>query len=144
LTDRFPGISLAIIEKESVVAGHQTGHNSGVIHSGIYYKPGSLKASLCIEGGAALLRFCEENAVPYEICGKVIAATCESELPRLEELYRRGVQNRLAGLRMLTAEEIKEFEPYAAGIRGIHVPGTGKARRAEQTGGPAHAGCGGD
>jgi len=125
LTDRFPGISLAIIEKESVVAGHQTGHNSGVIHSGIYYKPGSLKASLCIEGGAALLRFCEENAVPYEICGKVIAATCESELPRLEELYRRGVQNRLAGLRMLTAEEIKEFEPYAAGIRGIHVPGTG-------------------
>jgi len=125
LTSRFPGISLAIVEKEAVIAGHQTGHNSGVIHSGIYYKPGSLKANLCVQGGAALLRFCDENAVPYEICGKVIAATDESELPRLEELYRRGMQNGLAGVRMLAAEEIKELEPYAAGIRGIHVPGTG-------------------
>jgi len=125
LTSRFPGISLAIVEKEAVIASHQTGHNSGVIHSGIYYKPGSLKARLCVEGGAALLRFCEENAVPYEICGKVIAATHESELPRLEELYKRGVQNGLPCLRMLVAEEIKELEPYATGIRGIHVPGTG-------------------
>ena len=125
LTSRFPGISLIIVEKEAVIAGHQTGHNSGVIHSGIYYKPGSLKAKLCVEGGAALLRFCEENAVPYEVCGKVIAATDESELPRLEELYRRGVQNGLTDLRMLVAEEIKELEPYATGIRGIHVPGTG-------------------
>jgi L-2-hydroxyglutarate oxidase len=125
LTSRFPGISLAIVEKEAVIAGHQTGHNSGVIHSGIYYKPDSLKARLCVEGGAALLRFCEENAVPYEVCGKVIAATDESELQRLEELYRRGVQNGLTGLRVLAAEEIKELEPYATGIRGIHVPGTG-------------------
>jgi L-2-hydroxyglutarate oxidase len=125
LTSRFPGISLAIVEKEAVIAGHQTGHNSGVIHSGIYYKPGSLKARLCVEGGAALLQFCEENAVPYEICGKVIAATNESELPRLEELYKRGMQNGLTGLRMLAAEEIKELEPYATGIRGIHVPSTG-------------------
>jgi L-2-hydroxyglutarate oxidase LhgO len=125
LTSRFPGISLAIVEKEAVIAGHQTGHNSGVIHSGIYYKPGSLKARLCVEGGAALLRFCEENAVPYEVCGKVIAATDESELPRLEELYKRGVQNGLTGLRRLAAEEIKELEPYATGIRGIHVPATG-------------------
>ena len=125
LTSRFPGISLAIVEKEAVIASHQTGHNSGVIHSGIYYKLGSLKARLCVEGGAALLRFCEENAVPYEICGKVIAATHESELPRLEELYKRGVQNGLPCLRMLVAEEIKELEPYATGIRGIHVPGTG-------------------
>ena len=125
MTSRFPGISLVIVDKEAVIAGHQTGHNSGVIHSGIYYKPGSLKARLCVEGGASLLRFCKENAVPYEVCGKVIAATDESELPRLEELYRRGVQNGLTDLRMLVAEEIKELEPYATGIRGIHVPGTG-------------------
>jgi len=125
LITRFPGISLAVVEKEAIIAAHQTGHNSGVIHSGIYYKPGSLKSRLCVEGRTALLRFCEENAVPYEVCGKVIAATDETELPRLEELYRRGVQNGLTGLRVLTAEEIKELEPYAAGIRGIHVPGTG-------------------
>lgn len=125
LISRFPGISLAIVEKEAVVAGHQTGHNSGVIHSGIYYKPGSLKARLCVEGGAALREFCEKNAVPYEICGKVIAATDESELSRLDELYKRGIQNGLTGLRMLAAEEIRELEPYATGIRGIHVPGTG-------------------
>lgn len=125
LTNRFPGISLVVVEKEAVIAGHQTGHNSGVIHSGIYYKPGSLKAKLCVEGGATLLRFCKEHAVPYEVCGKVIAATDESELPRLEELYKRGMQNDLTSLRMLAAEEIRELEPYATGIRGIHVPGTG-------------------
>jgi len=125
LTKRFPGISLAIIEKEPTLAAHQTSHNSGVIHSGIYYKPGSLKARLCVEGVAALLRFCEENAVPYEICGKVIVATAQSEIPQLEELYRRGQGNGLAGLRMLRSEEIRETEPHAAGIRGIQVPGTG-------------------
>jgi L-2-hydroxyglutarate oxidase len=125
LTSRFPGISLAVIEKEPVIAGHQTSHNSGVIHSGIYYKPGSLKARLCVEGGEALLRFCQENAVPYDICGKVIVATSPNELPRLDELYRRGNENGLTGLRLLTANEIKEFEPYATGIRGIRVPSTG-------------------
>jgi len=125
LTHRFPGISLAVIEKESVVAGHQSSHNSGVIHSGIYYKPGSLKAKLCVEGGEALQRFCQENSVPYDICGKVIVATAERELPRLNELYRRGDKNGLKGLRMLTADEIREFEPYATGIRGIRVPSTG-------------------
>jgi L-2-hydroxyglutarate oxidase len=125
LTSRFPGISLAVIEKEPVVAGHQSSHNSGVIHSGIYYKPGSLKAKLCVEGGEALLRFCQENAVPYDICGKVIVATAERELPQLDELYRRGNKNGLDGLRMLTAKEIREIEPYATGIRGIRVPSTG-------------------
>lgn len=125
MTSRFPGISLTVLEKEAHIAGHQTGHNSGVIHSGIYYKPGSLKARLCVEGAEAMVQFCEENGVPYEICGKVIVATAESELPRLDELYRRGTQNGLQGLRMLNAEEIRELEPYAAGIRGIHVPGTG-------------------
>jgi L-2-hydroxyglutarate oxidase len=125
LTQRFPGISLAVIEKESVIAGHQSSHNSGVIHSGIYYKPGSLKAKLCVEGGETLQRFCQENAVPFDICGKLIVATAESELPQLNELYRRGNNNGLKGLRMLTASEIREFEPYATGIRGIHVPSTG-------------------
>jgi L-2-hydroxyglutarate oxidase len=124
-TRRFPGIALAVIEKESVVAGHQSSHNSGVIHSGIYYRPGSLKAKLCVEGGEALQRFCQENSVPYDICGKVIVATAESELPQLNELYMRGSKNGLKGLQMLTANEIREFEPYATGIRGIRVPSTG-------------------
>jgi L-2-hydroxyglutarate oxidase LhgO len=125
LTSRFPGISLAIIEKESVVAGHQSSHNSGVIHSGINYKPGSLKAKLCAEGREALLRFCRENSIPYDICGKVIVATKESELRQLDELYSRGNKNGLNGLRMLTLNEIREFEPYATGIRGIRVPNAG-------------------
>ncbi len=125
LTSRFPGISLAIVEKESVVAGHQSSHNSGVIHSGIYYKPGSLKAKLCVEGREALVRFCQENGVPYDICGKVIVATKESELPQLDELFRRGNANGLNALRMLGPHEIREIEPYAAGIRGVHVPDTG-------------------
>jgi L-2-hydroxyglutarate oxidase LhgO len=125
LTSRFRGISLAIIEKEPAVATHQTSHNSGVIHSGIYYKPGSLKARLCVEGSGALVRFCQENAVPYDLCGKVIIATRENELSRLDELYRRGNGNGLNGLQMLTAEEIREIEPHAAGIRGIGVPSAG-------------------
>jgi (S)-2-hydroxyglutarate dehydrogenase len=125
LIQRFPRVSLAIVEKEAAVAGHQTSHNSGVIHSGIYYKPGSLKARLCVEGVEALLRFCQENEVPYEICGKVIVATKESELPQLEELHQRGIGNGLSGLRMLDAQQIREIEPYASGIRGIQVPGTG-------------------
>jgi L-2-hydroxyglutarate oxidase len=125
LTRRWPGISVAIIEKEPSLAGHQTSHNSGVIHSGIYYKPGSLKARLCVEGAAALVRFCSENGVPYDICGKVIVAITEGEIPRLEELFRRGQGNGLEGLRMLQKEEIREIEPYAAGVRGIQVPSTG-------------------
>src|SRR5271168_3214481 len=124
-TKRYPRLRLLLLEKENGVAQHQSSHNSGVIHSGIYYKPGSLKAKLCVEGREALLRFCQENAVPYDLCGKVIVATKESELPQLDELYRRGSKNGLSGLRMLTANEIREIEPYATGIRGIHVPNTG-------------------
>jgi L-2-hydroxyglutarate oxidase LhgO len=124
LTRRFPEVRLVVIEKEAFVAGHQTSHNSGVIHSGIYYKPGSLKAKLCVDGANELLRFCQKHGVPYDICGKIIIATSQSELPRLEELYRRGNENGLKGLQMLTAEQIREFEPHAAGIRGIHVPST--------------------
>lgn len=125
IAGRFPDVRVAVLEKELSVAAHQTGHNSGVIHSGIYYKPGSLKARLCVEGAAALVAFCQEGGVPYEICGKVIVATSEAELPRLDELYRRGNGNGLQGLRMLGPEEIREIEPHAAGIRGIWVPATG-------------------
>jgi L-2-hydroxyglutarate oxidase len=124
LTSRFPEVRLVVLEKESFLAGHQTSHNSGVIHSGIYYKPGSFKARLCVEGADALLRFCQEHSVPFDTCGKIIVATSEGELPRLEELYRRGNANRLKGIQMLTAEQIREIEPHAAGIRGIRVPGT--------------------
>ena len=124
-TRRFPGISLAIIEKEPGLARHQTSHNSGVIHSGIYYKPGSLKARLCVEGADALVHFCQEHGVPYDICGKIIVATAEEEIPRLEELFRRGQGNGLKGLRTLRGDEIREIEPHSAGIRGIHVPSTG-------------------
>src|SRR5215469_6657749 len=122
---RSPATTLAIVEKEPKVAAHQTSHNSGVIHSGIYYKPGSLKAKLCTEGVTALLRFCDEHAIPYDICGKVIVATSRGEFEKLDEIYRRGVANCLLGLRMLTTNEIHELEPHAAGIRGIHVPSTG-------------------
>lgn len=125
LRTRFSGISLAVIDKERTIAAHQTSHNSGVIHSGIYYKPGSLKAQLCVAGAAAMVRFCDEHGVPYELCGKIIVATAEDEIPRLEELYRRGMGNGLSGLRRISSEEIRELEPNSAGIRGIHVPGTG-------------------
>jgi len=122
---RYPSMRVVVLEKGAAVAGHQSTHNSGVIHSGIYYKPGSLKAKLCVQGAESLLHFCQKYALPHEICGKVIVATSESELPQLEELYRRGMGNGLKGLRMLTAAGIRELEPYATGIRGIHVPGTG-------------------
>ncbi len=114
-----------VLEKESGVALHQTSHNSGVIHSGLYYKPGSLKARLCVEGTAAMVQFCKEQGIPHSICGKVIVATDESELPALDELMQRGRANGVPGLHLLGPEEIRELEPHAAGIRGIHVPGTG-------------------
>ena len=121
---RFPSTSVVVFDKEACVANHQTGHNSGVVHSGIYYKPGSLKARLCVEGAEALLNFCDENEVPYSRCGKLIVATRENELPALNELFRRGQSNGLNGLRSLGVEEIREVEPHAAGMRGIYVPST--------------------
>jgi L-2-hydroxyglutarate oxidase LhgO len=124
-TARFPQLSVVVLEKEATVAAHQTGHNSGVIHSGIYYKPLSLKARLCVAGVQALHAFCSEHAIPFESCGKLIVATSTEELPQLEELYRRGVGNGLHGLRFLEPKAIQEYEPHAAGIRGIHVPVTG-------------------
>lgn len=120
-----PGLKLAVLEKENELARHQTGNNSGVIHSGVYYKPGSLKARNCIRGYELLLAFCREHHVPFELCGKVIVATEQHELPLLENLYQRGLQNGLDQIRRITPDEIKSYEPYVAGLAGIHVPYTG-------------------
>ena len=118
-------LSLALIEKEDRLAAHQTGNNSGVIHSGLYYKPGSLKAHNCTVGREALYRFCAEHGIVAERCGKVVVATREEQLPVLEELHRRGEANGLVGLRRLRPEEIRETEPHATGIAGLLVPQTG-------------------
>ena len=118
-------VSLVVLEKEDRLAAHQTGNNSGVIHSGLYYKPGSLKARNCTVGREALYRFCAEHAIVAERCGKVVVATAEEQLPVLEELQRRGEANGLAGLRRLRPEEIRETEPHAWGIAGLLVPQTG-------------------
>lgn len=125
ITQRFPHLRLLLLEKEDRVGQHQSSHNSGVIHSGVYYKPGSLKARLCVTGAEAMVEFCRAHGLPYEVCGKVIVATSEHELPRLEELYRRGQANGLAGLRIISADELHEIEPYARGIRALVVPSTG-------------------
>lgn len=125
VTKRFPRLRLLLLEKESRVGQHQSGHNSGVIHSGVYYKPGSLKAKLCVEGARAMVEFCREHGVPHAVCGKVIVATEESEFPRLEELQRRGEANGLVGLRFLGPEELREVEPHARGLRALFVPSTG-------------------
>ncbi|HZD41363.1 MAG TPA: L-2-hydroxyglutarate oxidase [Terriglobales bacterium] len=125
LAEAYPRTKLLVLEKESRLASHQTGHNSGVIHSGIYYKPGSLKARTCVAGRTALLEFCDQHGVPYELCGKVIVATSDHELPRLEELQRRSLANGLKGVELIGYERLKELEPYATGIRALHVPATG-------------------
>jgi L-2-hydroxyglutarate oxidase len=117
--------SLTVLEAEDRLAAHQSGHNSGVIHSGLYYKPGSLKARNCVEGREAMFRFCAEHGIPYERCGKVVVATRESELPALDELERRGRANGLRGLRRLDPAEVREREPHIAGIAGLLVPETG-------------------
>jgi L-2-hydroxyglutarate oxidase LhgO len=125
LLNRYPQCRLLILEKEDAVAAHQTGHNSGVIHSGIYYKPGSLKARLCVQGASAMLDFVRAHGIPCEQCGKVIVATEPAELPALEELHRRGIANGVPGLRLLPDQSaIREIEPHATGLRGIHVPST--------------------
>jgi L-2-hydroxyglutarate oxidase LhgO len=125
ITRRFPRTRLLVLEKEAGVARHQSGHNSGVIHSGIYYKPGSLKARLCVAGAAAMIEFCREHGIPHRICGKVIVATRPGELPRLEDLRRRGEANGLTGLRIISPEELREIEPHALGLQALVVPSTG-------------------
>lgn len=124
LTER-PSLSLIVLEAEQRLAEHQTGHNSGVIHAGLYYKPGSLKARNCVEGRAELYRFCEAHNIPHDRCGKVVVATDERETPALDELERRGRANGLAGLQRLGPEGIREHEPHAAGVAGLFVPETG-------------------
>ncbi len=124
LTKRFPAYRVTVMEKESHVGSHQTGHNSGVLHSGIYYKPGSLKALNCREGKQVMERFCEAEQIPYELCGKVIVAVDESEVERLENIFDRGQQNGVQ-CEMIDADRLHELEPYAAGVRAIHVPEAG-------------------
>jgi (S)-2-hydroxyglutarate dehydrogenase len=117
--------SLVVLEAENRLAQHQSGHNSGVIHSGLYYKPGSLKAQNCVVGREAMYRFCQEHGIAHERCGKVVVATQPSELPALDELQRRGHANGLQGVRRLGPEEIREYEPHTSGIAGLLVPETG-------------------
>ena len=125
LIGRRPGKSVCVLEREHRVGAHQTGHNSGVIHSGIYYTPGSLKAQLCVEGAARLYAYCEERGIPFERCGKLIVATAERELGGLDELERRGRANRVEGLRRVDAEGIRELEPHVTGTAGLHCAATG-------------------
>jgi len=122
---RQPRIRLAVVEKEDKVARHQTGHNSGVIHSGIYYKPGSLKAKNCVAGAALMVEFCREHSIPFDVCGKVVVATDEAERAGLAELMRRGAANGVPGLRMIERAELREMEPHCTGVEAMHVPGTG-------------------
>lgn len=125
LLERFPSIQLLLLEKESGPGRHQTGHNSGVLHCGLYYKPGSTKARLAVQGIRSMLEFCAEHNVPFEQCGKIVVATQEEEIPRLHALLERGVANGLEGLQLLSPEEIREIEPHAAGLAGIRVPQEG-------------------
>ena len=126
LARRFPkGCKVAVLEKERELARHQTGHNSGVIHSGIYYRPGSQKSQFCVGGAQALMRFCSENEIEFEQCGKTIVATEEAELGRLENLYERGVANGVPGLEMIGPERLREIEPHTAGVRALWSPATG-------------------
>jgi len=125
LQKHHPSLKIILIEKEERLAFHQTGNNSGVMHSGLYYKPGSLKAKNCVEGRKALVKFAEENNIPHDVCGKVVVAVDESELPYLDKIFATGLENKIEGIKKITAEQIKEHEPYCEGIAGIWVPCTG-------------------
>lgn len=125
LQKKYPQLKIALFEKENLLADHQTGHNSGVIHSGLYYKPGSLKARNCIEGRHELVTFAKEHNIDHDVCGKIVVATDEKELPFLENIYNIGLENEIEGLRKIGPEEIREIEPHCIGIAGLHVPCTG-------------------
>ncbi|OCT68320.1 L-2-hydroxyglutarate dehydrogenase, mitochondrial [Xenopus laevis] len=122
---RHPALSFAVLEKEKEIAIHQSGHNSGVIHSGIYYTPGSLKARLCVRGAALIYEYCDQKGIPYKQCGKLIVAVKHQEIPRLQALYERGLQNNVPGLRLISAQDIKEKEPYCRGVLALESPYTG-------------------
>ena len=135
LGERFPGARLTILEKENVVGQHQTGHNSGVLHCGLYYQPGSLKARLAVAGIRQMVAFCQENGIRHEVCGKLVVAVDDNEVSRLRLLQERGRANGLEGLRWLARDEIREIEPYAGGVAALHVPQEGIVdyRRVSQT-----------
>ncbi|MGH2902562.1 MAG: L-2-hydroxyglutarate oxidase [Solirubrobacteraceae bacterium] len=151
LTRRHPRASVCVLEREALIGAHQTGHNSGVIHAGVYYTPGSLKARLCVEGARELYAYCEQRGIPSEKCGKVIIATSTRELDRLQELERRGKANGVPGLRRIDAEGIEALEPHARGIAGLQSPSTGivdflavahaYARDVLEAGGAVTTGC---
>ena len=125
LQNKYPNLKIILIEKEKCLADHLTGHNSGVIHSGLYYKPGSLKARNCIEGRKELVAFAKQYNIPHDVCGKVVVATDESELANMERIYQIGLQNEIEGLAKITAAQVKEIEPYVECIAGLVVPCTG-------------------
>jgi L-2-hydroxyglutarate oxidase len=124
LLEKFPSLKLVLCEKEAELGRHQTGHNSGVIHSGIYYKPGSFKARLCVEGVRLMMDFCEAHAIKYDRCGKVIVATSQEEVPRLHTLHERGTANGVPGLSLIDAGRVREIEPHVRAVAGIHSPNT--------------------
>jgi 2-hydroxyglutarate dehydrogenase len=152
LTRRHPRASVCVLEREAAIGTHQTGHNSGVIHAGVYYTPGSLKAQLCVEGARELYAYCEGRGIASEACGKVILATDPSELSRLDELERRAKANGVPGLRRLAARDIEALEPHARGVAGLHSPNTGivdfaavaraYAQDVLEAGGVVASGCG--
>jgi (S)-2-hydroxyglutarate dehydrogenase len=125
LSRRCPSAHVAVLEKEDRVCAHQSGHNSGVLHAGLYYKPGSLKARLAVSGVREMVEFCRQRSVPHEICGKLVVAADESEVPRLRSLHQRGTQNGLEGLRFLNAAQMREIEPHVGGVAALHVPQEG-------------------
>jgi 2-hydroxyglutarate dehydrogenase len=125
MLSRYPRASVVVLERAPLLAAHQSGHNSGVIHAGIYYSPGSLKARLCVTGAREMYEYCERRDIPHERCGKLIVATDRSELQRLAELERRGIANGVAGVRRVEADELRELEPHVVGIAGIFSPTTG-------------------
>ena len=125
LLARWPQLRVCVLEKDAAIAGQQTSHNSGVIHSGIYYRPGSLKGEFCVRGRDALVRFCEEHEIPYELCGKLIVATREEELPRLDALAERATANGVQGHELVGPERVREIEPHVSALRALRVPSTG-------------------
>ena len=124
LQRRRPGSRVAVVDKEATPGAHQTSHSSGVVHRGVYYAPGSLKAQLCVEGAAALLAYCDERGIPILRCGKVVVATSADELPRLEELHRRSLANGVPRAELIGPDRLRELEPHVAGVRALHSPET--------------------